>query len=231
MANNQTMNISLKFNADTQEARKEIRSLMTELTNLTNKQTISGETGNLSKGYKEATVEASKFVGILKSAVNIDTGKLDLSKLNAGLQESNMSLKTVASAFKALGAEGVKNFASIVDQINAAEVPLKQTNKLVDKLWLSFKNTVNWQLSSSAVHALVGGFQSAFRYAEDLNESLNNIRIVSGYSADKMADFAKEANKAAKALSTTTVDYTDAALIYYQQGNGQFLNFFVDKIF
>jgi hypothetical protein len=31
-----------------------------------------------------------------------------------------------------------------------------------------------------------------------------------------MADFAKEANKAAKALSATTTAYTDASLIYYQ---------------
>jgi hypothetical protein len=31
-----------------------------------------------------------------------------------------------------------------------------------------------------------------------------------------MSKFAIEANKAAKALSTTTTAYTDAALIYYQ---------------
>jgi len=31
-----------------------------------------------------------------------------------------------------------------------------------------------------------------------------------------MADFAVKANKAAKALSTSTTAYTDAALIYYQ---------------
>jgi hypothetical protein len=31
-----------------------------------------------------------------------------------------------------------------------------------------------------------------------------------------MAAFAKEANNAAKALSTSTLNYTDAALIYYQ---------------
>jgi hypothetical protein len=31
-----------------------------------------------------------------------------------------------------------------------------------------------------------------------------------------MAAFAEKANKAAKALSTTTTAYTDAALIYYQ---------------
>jgi hypothetical protein len=33
-----------------------------------------------------------------------------------------------------------------------------------------------------------------------------------------MHDFAKEATEAAKVLSATTTDYTDAALIYYQQG-------------
>jgi len=33
-----------------------------------------------------------------------------------------------------------------------------------------------------------------------------------------MAVFAEKANKAAKALGTTTTRYTDAALIYYQQG-------------
>jgi hypothetical protein len=31
-----------------------------------------------------------------------------------------------------------------------------------------------------------------------------------------MSQFAKEANKAAKALSTTTTEYTDASLIFYQ---------------
>jgi hypothetical protein len=31
-----------------------------------------------------------------------------------------------------------------------------------------------------------------------------------------MAKFAVEANKAAKALSTTTTEYTNASLIYYQ---------------
>jgi hypothetical protein len=33
-----------------------------------------------------------------------------------------------------------------------------------------------------------------------------------------MAEFAKYANSAAKSLGSTTTKYTDAALIYYQQG-------------
>jgi hypothetical protein len=35
-------------------------------------------------------------------------------------------------------------------------------------------------------------------------------------SGSEMANFAKQANKTAKELKTTTTAYTDAALIYYQ---------------
>jgi hypothetical protein len=80
------------------------------------------------------------------------------------------------------------------------------------------KNTVRWQISSSILHGFMGTISSTVGYAQDLNESLNNIRIVTGNNTEQMAKFAKEANKAAQALSTTTVEYTDAALIYYQQG-------------
>jgi len=52
-----------------------------------------------------------------------------------------------------------------------------------------------------------------------LNESLNDIRIVTGKSTDEMARFAKQANDAAKALSTTTNEYAEASLIYFQQGD------------
>lgn len=85
-------------------------------------------------------------------------------------------------------------------------------------MWVTMKNTARWQISSSILHGFVGSLQQAYGYTKNLDESLNNIRIVSGASADEMARFAEQANKAAKALNTTTVEYTDAALIYYQQG-------------
>jgi TP901 family phage tail tape measure protein len=80
------------------------------------------------------------------------------------------------------------------------------------------KNTARWQLTSSAMHGFMSAVSSAYGYAKDLNESLNNIRIVSNASAEEMAKFAEEANRAARALNTTTTSYTNAALIYYQQG-------------
>jgi hypothetical protein len=78
------------------------------------------------------------------------------------------------------------------------------------------KNTARWQLSSSMLHGFMGAIQTAHGYAQDLNDSLNNIRIVTGQNINQMTKFAEEANKAAKALSTTTTDYTNASLIFYQ---------------
>jgi TP901 family phage tail tape measure protein len=57
-------------------------------------------------------------------------------------------------------------------------------------------------------------------YLKDLDESLTNIRLVTDYSKEDMREFAEYANQAAKALGSTTVAYTDAALVFAQQGYG-----------
>jgi TP901 family phage tail tape measure protein len=106
----------------------------------------------------------------------------------------------------------------LANSVVAAEVPIRRAHGALEELWVTMKNTMRWQITSSAMHGFMGAISTAYGYAQDLNESLNNIRIVSGQSVEQMADFAKEANKAAKILSTTTTDYTNAALIYYQQG-------------
>ena len=58
----------------------------------------------------------------------------------------------------------------------------------------------------------------AWDYTKKLDSSLNAIRVVSSQTADQMERFAQYANRAAKDLGTSTLDYTKAALIYYQQG-------------
>jgi hypothetical protein len=44
----------------------------------------------------------------------------------------------------------------------------------------TLKNTARWQISSSILHGFMGAIQGAYGYAQDLNRSLNNIRIVTG---------------------------------------------------
>ena len=82
-------------------------------------------------------------------------------------------------------------------------------------------NTVRFGISSSIFNSMTGAISKAYQYAVDLDTSLNSIRIVSGQSAEQMEQFAKYANQASKNLGASTLDYTDASLIYYQQGLGE----------
>ena len=57
----------------------------------------------------------------------------------------------------------------------------------------SLKNTVKWGISSSIFNNMAGSIQKAWSYTKNLDASLNDIRIVTGKSADEMERFAKQA--------------------------------------
>jgi len=79
-------------------------------------------------------------------------------------------------------------------------------------------NTVKWNIASGAINSMSRAVEQAWGYTKALDTSLNNIRIVTGKSAEEMGNFAIKANEAAQGLGKTTTDYTNAALIYAQQG-------------
>lgn len=214
---NRPVKVDLQFNANIKEAKAQIESLQNSLTQLAKNTDLnySFPNGNQMKEVSNAALELQQH---LTKAFNVKTGNLDLSKLSASLSKSGKTLRDYRNTLAKIGPEGTKAFSEVTNAIALAERPVITMNEKMGQFLTTLKNTVNWQISSSILHGFMGAIQSAYGYAQDLNESLNNIRIVTGKSADEMADFAKQANEAAKALSTTTTQYTDAALIFYQQG-------------
>ena len=150
--------------------------------------------------------------------MNSKTGNLDLSKLSKSLKSANTDIATLSSGLLRAGRDGEQAFMNVQRALSTASVQINKANGLLGEFWVTLKNTARWQISSTALHAFVGSLQTAYGYAKDLDESLNNIRIVTGHNIEYMDKFAEKANKAAKALSSTTLDYTNASLIYYQQG-------------
>ena len=211
----QQVNISLAFTADTTQAKANIQSLITELNKLSSNTKFDTP---ITQEIMEAQVAARQLGDILKSSFNTNANKLDLSKFTKELNSSGMSLQQYGAKLSSLGIEGDKAFLQIANSIAKTQGPLRQSSGLLNSLTTTLKNTAKWQISSSVLHGFIGAVQQAYGYAKDLDKSLNNIRIVTGYSAEEMSMFAAEANKAAKALSTTTTQYTNASLIYYQQG-------------
>ena len=213
------LNVSLAFTADTGQAKAQIQDLQSQLTKLATLNKPNNANGfMMTSELKEAAKAAQDLKNKLQAATDINTGKLNLDTLSQSLSKSGKSLETYRKALSNLGPAGDQAFASLATSIQKAEVPLKTTNKLLDEFKTSLANTARWQLSSSMLHGFLGSLQSAFSYAQNLNKSLTDIQIVTGNSSDYMANFAGEANKAAQALSTTTKNYSDASLIFFQQG-------------
>lgn len=211
------LNVNLAFTADTGAAKAQMMDLQRTLQSIAiNPTSFGGE--KLTAEILEASKAAAQLSVQLKNATNVDTGTLDFSKLNQSMQKSGQTLASYGDKLMKLGPQGQEAFMKITSAVAKAEVPFRRSNKLVTEMWTTLKNTARWQLSSSILHGFMGALQSAYGYAQDLNESLNDIRIVTGYTTDQMADFAKQANASAKALSTTTNEYVKASLIYYQQG-------------
>ena len=212
------LNVSLAFTADTRQAKAQLQDLQNQLSKLSNIQSSGKDGFFLTKEIQQASMAAVDLKNKLAAATDVNTGKLNLSAFDQSLRSSGTSLKTYRQALSGLGIEGDKAFAALATSIQKADVPLRTTNKLLSEFKTTLMNTARWQLSSSILHSFMGTLQSAYRYAQDLNESLTNIQIVTGHNTEYMSQFADKANKAAQSLSTTTTAYTDAALIFYQQG-------------
>lgn len=208
------LNVALDFTANTTQAKQQIQELQQLLT----KVAYSTDLGIDPSQMKEASAAAKELAVHLNEAYNQKTGNYDLSKLNASLAKSKTSVTELSTSLLKAGTTGQQAFIKLAQSIAGADQPMITLNARLQDFLVTLKNSVKWQISSSMIHQIIGAVQRAYGYAQDLNESLNNIRIVTGHNIDYMDKFADKANKAAKALSTSTLNYTDASLIYYQQG-------------
>ncbi len=207
--------VKVQVVADTSTAKQQLQDLQSQL------QSIAAKPVDInSDSLVKANQMAVELQQNLQKAMNPNTGKLDLSVFSAELAKQKRSLNDYATALKNVGPEGQQAFLTLSRTIAMAEAPTTRLNASLMKFGQTIKNTINWQISSSLIHGVVGQVQSAINYAEKLNTSLTNIRIVTNQNNDQMAKFAKQANEAAHRLNTTTTAYTNASLIYYQQGLG-----------
>lgn len=208
------LNVELGFTTNTSDAKKQINELVGLLQKIQTTPSKIFDDQNL----KDASKAAQELQQHLNSAINTDTGKLDLTRFINSLNKSNTNLEKLKTNLLKSGDVGQKAFNELTNSISQAEAPMLKINGRLGEFLTTLKNSARWQISSNILHGFESALSSAYRYAQDLDESLNSIRIVTGQNADQMAAFAKEANEAAKSLSTTTTNYTDASLIYYQQG-------------
>ena len=212
--NSSNINVNINFKANTEAAKNNINSLQSLLTQITQTKNI----GLDSSALGQAKASAQELQMHLENAVNVNTGKLDLGKFNASLKATGSDLTTLSSNLQNIGPVGQQAFMKLAKAIASAQTPMLNVSNAIAEFGKTLVNTVKWQLASNLIHGIQGALQAAVSHAKDLNSALNDIRIVTGYSIDRMSEFVNEARAASKELNTTTTEYAKASLIFFQQG-------------
>lgn len=220
MAATNRIDFTVGFNTD-QSGLSSIKKALEEIQKMT-----SGDLMSLNKGMdlseansrlSQIKESASQVQKALEKAFNADLGTLNVSKFNNELK--NLDINKIYNDFNSAGSAGQTAFKNITTQILTTNMQLKQTHSFLENMATTLSNTIKWNIASGAMNALINSVQQAVNYVEKLDTSLNNIRIVTGKSAEEMRDFAESASQTAQELSASTRDITEGALIYYQQGD------------
>ena len=220
-SNGNRINYTIGFNVD-KAGIEQIKNELNQLSNMTKQDFMKINPGSsiqqINTSFKQVQGTINEVKNAYNSAFSSQTGVTNLNKLASSLNK--IGFNKIAADFKQLGVQGVQTFNNMTRQVYSTNLKFKETNNLLDKMSKTLGNTVKWSIASSAVNNFTGAIQQAFGYVQHLDKSLNDIRIVTGKSAEEMDQFAIKANEAAKALGASTTEYTEAALIYRQQGLG-----------
>ena len=222
MAEQRRIDYTIGFKTD-KSGLNQIKKSLEEIRNLSQNDLskamnidVSAAQQNLLTARQEAVAVETAF----RKAFNQKLNTVNIDKFNQSLAQSKTSLAQVYQNFSKIGVTGQNAFRNLINQMTNSNFQLKETSSLIKEMGTTLMNTVKWNIASSAVNSISGSVQQAYGYVKNLDSSLNDIRIVTGKSADEMTKFAEKANDAAKALKKSTTDYTNASLIFYQQGLG-----------
>ena len=172
------------------------------------------------KAFQETTKAAKEVQKALSQAFESDLGILNVKKFRDALNKSEYDIQRLQREFQKAGKAGAKAFDEVTYQSLSLNKGVKQTSLALEKMANTMWNTVRWGITAGIFQGITTEIRKSFDYAKDLDTSLNSIRIVTGKSAAEMKDFSMYANKAAQSLGAATKAYSDAALIFYQQGLG-----------
>ena len=211
----------IKMDVDFEVNRATVNDVKKALQDFQNQIDKVGKNYTISDELKKASSSAKELVNILNQSWNSKLNQLDLSKVNNSIVKTYGSVGNLKRILEQSGSGGANAFNTFSRAVLNTNLQLSKSSKLLDDMADTMSKTVKWGIASSIFNNITNSVQKAYDYTVKLDTSLNDIRIVTGKSADEMNRFAIQANKVAKDLGRSTRDFTEASLIYYQQGLGE----------
>lgn len=211
---------SIGFKTD-ESGLKQAKQALQEIMNMSAKSGSLNDAGvqQYNQELREAKEAASQLEAALSKAYNVKMGNTDVRKLNQELTLLGQGgLQEIYQKMSKIGPAGEAAFNKTALAAMKAGTEIKQGNALLDKFGKTLMRNLEWLISGNIINSITGVFTKAFGYTKNLDDSLNNIRVVTSKGADEMARFGKEAQETAMKLGKGTTDITNASLIFYQQG-------------
>lgn len=174
----------------------------------------------LTQPLREAQRDARVLERALQSAYNPKLNTYDILKFNNYLKQNGKDFQLMQKNIQNLGATGNATINSLNRNFLNLRTATKESYGYFGKIAEQFVNSISFTAFNMAVRNLVTTIKQSYNFTKNLDSELNDIRIVTGKSADEMARFARQANNVSKSLGKGTQDYVKAALIYAQQGLG-----------
>ena len=195
------------------QLQNEISKTLRTLDELGNKKILSPSQ------VSAATKDIQQLQNAFSKAFDPNLGMLNLKTFQKEL--SGLNVDSLRQSFSSAGVQGTQLFNNMIGQIGKMDTSFRNLSSTTDKIFNTMGNTVRWGVTASIFQRIQNSLYGAVEYVQQLDRSLNDIRIVSGQSAEQMRDFSLYANEAAQSIGQTTTAFTDASLIFLQQGLDQ----------
>lgn len=220
MANKQ-LNYDIKFNTD-MTSLEELKEALMNIKSMSAGQYIKLNGVEATKAELLRVQGTAAQVGLaIEECFNPKLNTFNFTQFNQILKATGLNAQKIEADFDTLGEQGKRAFRNLTESLYTTNATLDKSKTLLNSIGDTLINAAKWSVAYGVINNISNGIKSAWTYAVSLDSALNDIRIVTGKSYQEMEKFAKSANKAAKALGTSTMDYTKGSLIYYQQGLGE----------
>ena len=156
----------------------QLASISTQLDQMQSKELISP------KEVYAAQRDIKQLGDALSSSLNPQTRLLDLSQFQKQL--SGISLSQLEQSMSKVGSTGQIAFGNMIGQIGRIDTSFKSISSFADKIFNTMGNTVRWGVTASIFQTIQNSLYRAVDYVQELDTSLNNIRIVTSASNEDM---------------------------------------------
>lgn len=172
----------------------------------------------MSDEIAKATQQAQVLEKALKRATT-DKG-ISYYSLTAELNKAGTS----AAKLTATLARGGQQFAASLSTANAAlalaDRSVISLNSKIKEMARVTTQSFKFTAAQTFLLAVSNAARDAYRWVEELNKTVTDISVVTGYQGDQLDKVTQNAIAGAKELRIAANDYAEGALIFYQQGLG-----------